>query len=174
MPEPVDLESALRALPSEPFRARLRADLERITMTTNTTTAPSSGSAYEPVGMRAVRPYLIVASGSAAIDFYRNAFEAEELERHTGPDQRVAHAKVRIGETILELGEHPDAAERQPQPLPAVGLRLYVPDVDETYARAIAAGAPGGDPPSDRPYGARAATVYDPFGLTWWLATPTA
>ena len=51
-----------------------------------------------------------------------------------------------------------------------MGLRLYLPDVDATYARAISAGATG-DPPSDRPQqGVRGATVHDPFGLTWWLA----
>ena len=71
---------------------------------------------------------------------------------------------------ILELGEHPDAAERDAEPLPRVGLRYHVPAVDLTYERAITAGATG-VPPSDRPdQGVRGATVYDPFGLTWWLA----
>lgn len=71
------------------------------------------------------------------------------------------------------MGEHPTAADRVAEPIPRVGLRLYVADVDETYKRAIAAGATG-DAPSERPAGTRAADVYDPFGLTWWLAATIA
>jgi PhnB protein len=116
-----------------------------------------------------VRPYLIVGRADEAIDFYRSAFDAAEIERHTTPAGGVGHAKIRVGESIIEIGEHPDAAGRGAEELPRVGLRLYVADVDETYGRAMAAGATG-DPPSDRPQGTRGATVRDPFGLTWWLA----
>jgi PhnB protein len=130
--------------------------------------AEGLGSDYEGVGLRAVRPYLIVGNADEAIDFYRRVFDASEIERHTTPTGGVAHAKLQVGETILELGEHPDAGNRVAERLPRVGLRLYVGDVDETYARALAAGATG-DPPSDRLQGSRAASVYDPFGLTWWL-----
>jgi PhnB protein len=126
-------------------------------------------SEYEGVGLRTVRPYLIVSNADEAIDFYRRVFQATELERHTTPTGGVGHAKLRVGETIIEIGEHPGAVGRAAERLPRVGLRLYVADVDETYARALAAGATG-DPPADRPQGTRAASVYDPFGLTWWLA----
>jgi PhnB protein len=132
----------------------------------------SRRSEYEPVGLRAVRPYLIVSNADGAIDFYRSVFGATELERHTTPSGGVAHAKLGVGDTIMEIGEHADAGGRGAENLPRVGLRLYVTDVDETYARALAAGATG-DPPSDRPQGSRAASVYDPFGLTWWLAAAT-
>ena len=101
-------------------------------------------------------------------------FEASELERHTTPAGGVAHAKLKVGETSIEIGEHPDAGDRDVERLPHVGLRLYVTDVDDTYGRAMAAGATG-DAPADRPnQGSRAASVYDPFGLTWWLAAPLA
>jgi len=131
-------------------------------------------SKYESAALRAVRPYLIVGDANAAIGFYGRAFDAKELERFTTPSGGVAHAKIQIGETIVELGEHPSAAERAVERLPRIGLRLYVADVDATYARAIAEGATG-DPPSDRPeQGARGASVYDPFGLTWWLAASLA
>jgi len=127
-------------------------------------------SRYEGADLRAVRPYLIVGNADAAIDFYRRVFAAQELERHATPSGGVGHAKLQIGATILEIGEHPAAVDRAAEQLPRVGLRLYVADVDDTYARAIAAGA-SGDAPSDRPQqGSRGATVYDPFGLTWWLA----
>lgn len=127
------------------------------------------GVSYEGPDLRAVRPYLIVGDADAAIDFYRRVFDAELVERHATPAGRVGHAKLRIGESIVELGEHPNAAARPAERMPAVGLRLWVADVDATYARALAAGARG-DAPADRPNGFRGASVYDPFGLTWWLA----
>ena len=127
-------------------------------------------SEYESFDHPAVRPYLIVGDAAAAIEFYCRVFAAEEIERHTTPRGGIGHAKLRLGETIVELGEHPDAVGRDAERLPRVGLRLYLPDVDATYASAISAGATGA-PPSDRPQqGVRGATVHDPFGLTWWLA----
>jgi len=130
----------------------------------------SMKSQDEGVGLRVVRPYLIVDDAAAAIDFYSRVFGATELERHTTPSGGVGHAKLQIGETIIELGEHPQAAGRSAEGLPRIGLRIYVLDVDDTYARVVSAGATG-EAPSDRPQqGVRGATVYDPFGLTWWLA----
>jgi PhnB protein len=128
-------------------------------------------SEYEPVGLEAVRPYLIVGDAAAAIAFYTDVFGAAEVERHTTPAGGVGHAKLRVGDSIVEMGEHPSAADRAAEPLPRIGLRLYVTDVDATFARAAAAGATG-DPPSARLPGSRSATVHDPFGLTWWLVTP--
>jgi len=129
-----------------------------------------SESRYEGVDLRAVRPYLIVGDANAAIAFYERVFDAEEIERFATPRGGVGHVKVRIGESIVELGEHPDARGRSIERLPRVGLRLYVADTDSTYARAIAAGATG-EAPSNRLAGVRSATVYDPFGLTWWIAS---
>jgi hypothetical protein len=96
--------------------------------------AADQRSEYEGVGLRAVRPYLIVGDAHAAIDFYRRAFNATELELHPTPSGGVGHAKLRISETIVELGEHPDARDRVVEVPPRVGLRLYVADVDRTYA----------------------------------------
>jgi PhnB protein len=118
-------------------------------------------SHYEGVGLRDVRPYLVVGDADAAIDFYRRVFDAKELERHTTPTGGVGHAKLQIGETIIELGEHSDAAGRGAERLPRVGLRVYVSDVDDTYDRGVSSGATG-EAPSDRPeQGVRGATVYD-------------
>jgi PhnB protein len=127
-------------------------------------------SKYQSADLRAVRPYLIVSDAEAAIDFYRRVFDAKALERHTTPSGGVGHAKLQIGETIIELGEHPDAAGRDAERLPRVGLRLYVADVDVPYTRAISAGATGEAPSDRQQQRGRGATVYDPFGLTWWLA----
>jgi PhnB protein len=116
-----------------------------------------------------VRPYLIVGDANEAIAFYARAFGGTEVERHGTPDGEIGHAKIRIGDTLLEMGEHVSAHGRVPVSIPAVGLRLYVPDVDATYRRAIDAGATGTEP-TERPPGTRAAVIFDPFGLTWWLA----
>jgi PhnB protein len=166
MSDYLELEDALRALPSPTFRARARDELERTIMAT----IPIRR--HEPIGLYAARPYLIVSDGTAAIDFYVEAFDAELIDRETGPNGRLAHGALRIGETVIELGEHPSARGREAQAIPAVGLRLYVPDVDASYERAVAAGAIGAAPPANQPYGTRGASIYDPFGLTWWLAGP--
>jgi PhnB protein len=130
-------------------------------------------SEYEPIGLQTIRPYLIVGDADAAIDFYRAAFDALEIERHDTPTGGVGHAKLRIGDAIVEIGEHPDAANRTAPAIPSIGLRLYVTDIDQVHARALAAGATG-DAPADRLPGTRSATVHDPYGLTWWLAQPVA
>jgi uncharacterized glyoxalase superfamily protein PhnB len=91
-----------------------------------------------------------------------------EWIRHTTPSDGDGHAKLRIGESVIEIGEHPSGNGRPIEPVPRVGLRLYVADVIETYRRATAAGGTG-DPPTERPPGT-AATVHDSFGLTSWLA----
>ena len=128
-------------------------------------------SEFEPIGLQAIRPYLIVGEAQTAITFYQDVFGAEEVERHTTSGGGIGHAKLRFGDTLLELGEHTTAAGRDPEDLPRVGLRLYVTDLDGTYERAIESGATG-DPPTDRLPGVRSATIRDPFGLTWWLAMP--
>ena len=130
-------------------------------------------SLYEGVNLRGVRPYLIVGDANAAIAFYIRAFNAKEIERHETPTGGVGHVKLQIGESIIELGEHPDAVGRAIERLPRVGLRLYVADVYGAYAQALAAGARG-ERPYERPPGTRAAAVFDPFGLTWWLAAKIA
>ena len=128
-------------------------------------------SEFEPVGLKTVRPYPIVGDANAAIAFYIAAFDATEIERHDKPDGGVGHVKLRIGDAILEIGEHRDAAHRARTEIPSIGLRLYLTDVRDVYARARAAGGTG-EPPGERLPGVRSATVHDPFGMTWWLAQP--
>jgi PhnB protein len=118
------------------------------------------------VGLQAVRPYLTVSSADVR-RLVPPRLPGDEPSATTPSGHRSREA--RIGDSIIEIGEHPDASGRSAERLPRVGLRLYVADVDETYARALAAGATG-DAPSNRLQGSRAASAYDPFGLTWWLA----
>ena len=100
------------------------------------------------------------------IDFLKEAFGAEETGRAQSPDGTIAHAKVRIGDSILEMGE----AHGEYQPMPAV-FYLYVNDVDAWYQRAVAAGATSQGEPTDQPYGDRVAGVMDPFDNVWYIAT---
>lgn len=119
-----------------------------------------------PVGLRAITPYLHVAGAAQALDFIRRAFDADILDRAQSPDGVIHHAKLRIGDSVLELGE----SHGQWTPM-AGALHLYVPDTDALYERVLAAGGISVSPPSDAPYGDRAAVVRDPFGNLWYLAT---
>jgi len=119
----------------------------------------------EPVhieGLRTVVPYLHPSKARAFIDFAKRAFEAEPLAVYE-QGGRVMHAAVRIGDTVLEMGE------AEPQPC---AFYLSVEDCDAWYDRAIAAGATSLWPPADQPYGDRTAGVVDPFGFQWVPAAP--
>ncbi len=119
-----------------------------------------------PAGMNSITPTLHVEGTDRLIAFIRQAFGAEELERHAAPDGTVLHAQLRLGDSVLELGE----AHGIVAPMPCA-IHYYVPDADAVYARALAAGATSIGAPSDRPYGDRAAEVQDPFGNYWFIAT---
>ena len=115
---------------------------------------------------RSVTPYLHVAGAAACIDFLKRAFAAEEVARHQTADGIVVHAKMRLGDSVLEMGE----GHGQYPAMPA-NLHIYVPDADATYRQALAAGAISEREPRDEPYGDRCGGVRDPFGNRWWIAT---
>ena len=100
------------------------------------------------------------------ISFLRRAFGAEELEKYASPDGVIHHAKIKIGDSMLEMGE----AHGPYQPMPST-FYLYVPNVDATYSRALNAGATSTSEPVDQPYGDRSAGVKDVFGNQWYIAT---
>jgi PhnB protein len=128
-----------------------------------------------PQGYHTVTPYLTVKGAAQAIEFYKRAFGAQEVERMPGPDGKsVMHAELKLGDSIVMLSdEFPQAGTRSPQTLGgSTGyLFLYVPDVDAAFKRAVDAGAKGAMPPSDMFWGDRFAKVSDPFGHEWGLAT---
>lgn len=128
-------------------------------------TAPAPAT-WKPEGFRSLTPYLLVKGGAGLIEFMKQAFGAEQLARFDLPDGSIQHAAVRIGDSIVELGDGGEAWPARP-----VALHLYVPDADATYARAVAAGATTLFPPTDRPYGDREADVKDPFGNNWYIGT---
>ena len=121
-----------------------------------------------PEGFRTVTPYLIVQGADRLIEFVKQAFDAVELEHHrvTLPDGTVVNAAVRLGDSIIELGEASGAFPPRPG-----ALHLYVEDADALYARALAAGATTLREPADQYYGDREAGVADPCGNQWYIAT---
>jgi PhnB protein len=119
-----------------------------------------------PLPSQSVTVYLYPVPASAGIEFFRKAFGAEEMYKAQSPEGRIYHAQLRIGNSMLELGD----ANGPYQPMPTT-MFLYVEDADAWYERAIKAGATSMYPPADQPYGDRLGGVKDPFGNTWYIAT---
>ena len=119
-----------------------------------------------PHGFHAVTPYLVVPGIPRLLDFMKQAFGAEELHRSARPDGTVQHAVARIADSMIMMGE--PQGEFGPKPST---LHLYVPDVDATYRRAVAAGGVSLREPADQFYGDRTGGVADPCGNQWWMAT---
>ncbi len=127
-----------------------------------------------PQGHHSVTPYLIVGDAASALEFYRKAFGASELVRVPGPQGRIGHAEIKIGDSVIMLAdEYPEMDARSPQSFGGspVSIHLYVEDVDELAERAIGAGATVMRPVKDQFYGDRSGTVADPFGHVWHIAT---
>ena len=119
-----------------------------------------------PEGYHTVTPYLVVPGVARLIEFLQQAFDAEERHRMARPDGTIMHAEVRIGDSIVMMGE----ATGEFQPIPAM-IHLYVADVDAAYRRALAAGATSVREPTDQFYGDRTGGVKDASGNQWWIAT---
>ena len=127
-----------------------------------------------PEGYHAVTPYMTIKDAARALEFYKQAFGATEVMRMPGPDGRVGHAEIRIGDcAIMMADECPEMGARSPQSLGGspVAVHLYVADVDATAKRAVAAGGTLTRPVADQFYGDRTGTLTDPFGHVWHIAT---
>ena len=118
-----------------------------------------------PDGFHAITPYLVVEDAGKLADFLIAAFGAKEHHRTSAPDGTVMHAEVSIGNSRLMLGEPMQTAPS------TSAFYVYVSDVDSMYKRATGAGAKSVSQPADQFWGDRMATVQDPFGNTWSLAT---
>jgi len=119
-----------------------------------------------PEGLRTVTPYLALENTGRFIQFIKEAFGAQEKLVVPAPGGGIAHAKIAIGDSILEMSD----AHGVYKPMPC-GLHLYVPDTDAVYEQALRAGAKSLIAPADQPYGDRSAGVVDPFGNQWFIAT---
>jgi len=125
-----------------------------------------------PAGYHSVTPYLVIEGATRAIEFYKQAFEAQELMRLPTPDGKVAHAEIKIGDSPVMMA---DAGEEYRGPRAfggtPVSLMVYVEDVDRIFRQALAAGAKEHRPVTDQFYGDRSGTLIDPFGHMWTVAT---
>ncbi|MGA2422757.1 MAG: VOC family protein [Terriglobales bacterium] len=129
---------------------------------------------YIPKGYNSITPYLIIKGAAKAIDYYKNIFGATEVVRMAGPDGRIGHAELKIGDSFIMLAdEFPEMDHRGPLTLGSspVSILLYVKDVDSTVERAVAAGAKILKPVQDQFYGDRSGFIQDPFGHLWGVAT---
>lgn len=127
-----------------------------------------------PDRMHTVTPHLVCARAGEAIDFYKRAFGAEELARLPGPDGRIMHAELRIGDSVIMLAdEFPECGGLGPLALKGtpIMLHLYVKDADGFFDQAIAAGADVKMPVQDMFWGDRYGQLEDPFGHRWSVAT---
>ena len=129
-----------------------------------------------PEGHHTVTPGLCIRGADRALEFYQRAFGAQVVERANGPDGRIMHAAIKIGDSIVFLSdEFPEmsGACRAPETLKGAtgGLYLYLPDVDAAFDRAVKAGAKVLMPLADMFWGDRFGQVQDPFGHIWSLAT---
>lgn len=119
-----------------------------------------------PEGQQSVTPYLVVHDAASLITFLQSAFDAEEIIRHARPDGTIMHAQIKIGQSLVMMGE--PMGNQQPKP---AMLHLYVDAVDDVYQNALEAGATSIMEPSDQFYGDRCSGVTDKHGNTWWIAS---
>jgi len=127
--------------------------------------SPSSKPNAIPEGHRTVTPFLRVVDAARLIEFLKPAFGGEVAFRMDGPNGTVVHAEVKIGDSMIMIGQSPaeDALRSM--------IHLYVPDTDAAYKSALAAGATSIREPADQFYGDRSAGVRDFCGNEWWVAT---
>lgn len=162
--ELVALGAELRSLPRESFKSSLRAALGRSTAMTTSGTQIQEPAKPPAAGNHTITPYLTVKRAEQLVDFVKQAFGAVEVFRTVGSAGGL-HAEVTIGESKLMIGGY-EAVEEKP-----MALHLYVPDADEVYRRALAAGATSLGEPVDQFYGDREAGVKDASGNVWYIAT---
>jgi PhnB protein len=128
--------------------------------------ATAKGESHVPKGLHSVNPYLHPLRAEPLIGFLKRAFGAQEVAKYASPDGVVHHAVIRVGDSVVEMGE----AHGKYEPMEAM-FYVFVPDMDAVYRQAVAAGATSFQEPTDQPYGDRNAGVKDNFGNKWYIAT---
>ena len=154
----------LRHYPSPEFKARLRTQLQRRATMTTTSTAAAVRE-----GFTTVTPYIRVPE-AGLVDFLAQTFDARETFSGRGGAGGM-HREVRIGDSMVMIGEG-GLGGGSVMPIRPQAFHVFVPDVDATFRRAVAAGATSLGEPADRPYGERAGFARDRFGNHWYIATP--
>jgi PhnB protein len=128
--------------------------------------ATAKGENYVPKGLNNLNVYMHPLRAEPVITFLKRAFGGQELAKYASPDGVVHHAEIRVGDSVVEMGE----AHGKYSPIPTM-FYMYVPDCDAVYRRALAAGATSISEPADQPYGDRSGGVKDAFGNQWYIAT---
>jgi PhnB protein len=129
---------------------------------------------FVPKGYFTATPYLHIRAADQAIEFYKKAFGAKVKALMPGPDGKIMHAEILVGNSHIMMGEeNADMGMKSPQSLggSASGVMLYVPNVDKMFAAAVAAGATVEQPVMDQFWGDRYGKLVDPFGHKWAIAT---
>jgi PhnB protein len=127
-----------------------------------------------PDGYPQLIPSLAIDGAAAAIEFYCSVFGATVRMRMDGPDNKIGHAELQLGDAVIMLAdEFPDMDFRAPKSVGGtpVNLYVYVTDVDDVFARAMSAGAKQLRPVENQFYGDRSGQFEDPFGHRWNIAT---
>jgi PhnB protein len=127
-----------------------------------------------PDGYPRVSPYLSIAGAADAIDFYTRILGAKERMRMGGPDGKIGHAELEIGDSLIMLAdEHPEFGNQSPKSIGGtpVTISVYVEDVDDVFEKALEAGATSLRDVEDQFYGDRSGQFEDPFGHRWSIAT---
>jgi uncharacterized glyoxalase superfamily protein PhnB len=128
-----------------------------------------------PEGYHSMTPYLVCKGAAKAIEFYTRAFGATEFVRMPGPEGRIMHAEVKIGDSMLMLAdENPERGAVAPPTgtlARSASIMLYTDDVDATFKRALDLGASSIQTPTDMFWGDRMGNLMDPFGHQWAIAT---
>ena len=128
--------------------------------------ATQKGESYIPKGLNNVNVYMHPLRAEPVITFLKRAFGAQEIAKYASPDGVVHHAEIRVGDSVVEMGE----SHGKYPPMPTM-FYTYVPDCDAVYKTALAAGATSISEPIDQAYGDRSGAVKDAFGNTWYIAT---
>ena len=129
-----------------------------------------------PQGYHSITPYLVIKGAAQAIEYYKKVFGATEVVRMNGPDGKVGHAELKIGDSLIMLADENPSMGAGYTSATSIGaspvsLYLYLPDVDNAIERAAAAGARIIRPAKDQFYGDRSGFIQDPFGHLWGIAT---
>ncbi|HWZ75143.1 MAG TPA: VOC family protein [Candidatus Sulfotelmatobacter sp.] len=127
-----------------------------------------------PEGYHTLTPFLTVRNAVRAIEFYKQAFGAQERGVAKGPDGKVMHAELKIGDSVIMLSdEYPEFGSLSPQSVGGspMGLHIYIENVDAAFDRAVKAGAQVEMPVMDQFWGDRYGKLKDPFGHKWSIAT---
>jgi PhnB protein len=129
-----------------------------------------------PEGYHTTTPYLLVPDAERAVHFYSQAFDAVELRRSQDVSGVVRNVQIRIGDSPVMLGirEDKEVTDVRVGDLPRTSIYLFVHDADAIFNKAVTHGATALYKPEDQDYGYREGGIIDPFGITWWIATPLA